>query len=103
MKHGHKALFTAFLAVLCFALAVRPAHAQVTATTSVYISICGNGIVERGEVCDDGVNNGEYASSATHRNCLPDCSGYGPYCGDGILQPLFGEQCDDGNNISGDG
>jgi cysteine-rich repeat protein len=25
------------------------------------------------------------------------------FCGDGILQPGLGEQCDDGNNQSGDG
>lgn len=80
------------------------AHAQYTATTTVNISVCGNGIVEPPvEVCDDGVNNGQYATSGASRNCLPDCSGYGPYCGDGILQPAFGEQCDDGNNTSNDG
>ena len=62
------------------------------------------GSSSRGEFCDDGTNNGQYATSSRSRNCLPDCSGYGPYCGDGILQPRFGEQCDDsGNNISGDG
>ncbi len=74
-----------------------------TATTSVNITICGDGIVHPGQVCDDGVNTGEYATSTATRNCLPDCSGFGPYCGDGILQTLFGETCDDGNNIDGDG
>ncbi|KAK9318955.1 hypothetical protein V1517DRAFT_342179 [Lipomyces orientalis] len=24
-------------------------------------------------------------------------------CGDGIVQPRLGEQCDDGNNVNGDG
>jgi len=79
-------------------------HAQFTASTTVNISVCGNGIVEPPvEACDDGVNNGQYATSIAGRNCLPDCGGYGPYCGDGILQPAFGEQCDDGNNVPGDG
>jgi cysteine-rich repeat protein len=27
---------------------------------------------------------------------------FGPYCGDGILQSPFAEQCDDGNNTDGD-
>jgi cysteine-rich repeat protein len=79
------------------------AHAQYTATTTVCVGVCGDGRLECGKVCDDGVDNGQYATSAANRNCLSDCSGYGPYCGDGILQPVFGEQCDDGNNISGDG
>ncbi len=83
----------------------RTVHGQdFSATTSVDISVCGNGIVEPPlEKCDDGVNDGFYATSSAKRNCLPDCSGYAPYCGDGILQQAFGEQCDDGNNVSGDG
>ena len=80
------------------------AHAQEVATTTVYVSVCGNAIVEPPvELCDDGVNNGSYSSSTAHRSCMPACGAYGPYCGDGILQPVFGEQCDDGNNTSGDG
>ncbi len=27
----------------------------------------------------------------------------GPGCGDGLIQPISGEQCDDGNTVSGDG
>ena len=69
-----------------------------TLQTSITISICGNGIVDPGEVCDDGVgfNTGEYGTTTAQRHCLPDCSGFGPYCGDGILQVRFGEQCDEG-------
>ncbi|HVN26497.1 MAG TPA: DUF4215 domain-containing protein [Candidatus Paceibacterota bacterium] len=81
------------------------AHAQTfTATTSVRISICGNGIVEAPtEACDDGVNAGLYSTSTAERSCMPDCSSFAPYCGDSILQPQFGEQCDDGNNTANDG
>ena len=61
-------------------------------------SICGNGIVEAGEECDDG-----------NRTDGDGCSGFcgvetpapQPQCGNGTLEP--GEQCDDGNTMAGDG
>jgi len=43
---------------------------------------------EKEEVCDDGALNGTYG------HCLRDCSGQGPYCGDGQLS--LGETCDNG-------
>ena len=64
--------------------------------TSVIIHVCGNGVIEGDEVCDDGIHNGQYGY------CKFDCSGMGPYCGDGWLQEPY-EECDDGNNVSGDG
>ncbi len=100
---------------LVFAAHLLPAHAQpYVATTTVYVdaSTCGNGIIAGNKVCDDGIidefgnpsgGTGAYATSAVDRNCLPDCSGFGPYCGDGEFQPFYGEECDDGNNVSGDG
>lgn len=106
MWHGYKSLlFALFLGVFLALPFSRIAHAQYIATTTVYVSICGNGIVDPGEVCDDGTDNGQYATSSAGKNCLPDCSGYGPYCGDGILQEAYGEQCDDGalNGTPGDG
>ncbi len=91
-------------------------------------AVCGNGIVESGEACDDGANNGSATSLCTthctlkcgdgvieppeqcdngaaantgsYGQCNPNCT-LGPRCGDSILQP--GEACDDGNNSSGDG
>jgi cysteine-rich repeat protein len=106
MDHGHRKPASLFFVGLFFLILIGPnsAHAQVTASTTVDVSVCGNGIVEPPvEVCDDGVNDGEYSTSSADKNCLPTCTGYGPYCGDGILQPAYGEQCDDGNNVSGDG
>ncbi|MDP4007690.1 MAG: hypothetical protein Q8P68_00695 [Candidatus Peregrinibacteria bacterium] len=50
-------------------------------------SLCGDGIIDTGEACDDGVNNGTGPSE-----CRADCTL--PYCGDGI-QDLT-EDCDDG-------
>lgn len=80
------------------------AHAAYV-TTTLSISICYNGIIDFGEVCDDGLfNNGAYGSTSAQRHCNASCSGYGPYCGDGILQALYSEQCDDGaaNGTVGD-
>ena len=71
--------------------------------TSVVIYICGNGIIEGPEICDDGPNNGRYAYNAADKFCNTTCDGWAPYCGDGILQSDYGEECDDGNNVSGDG
>jgi len=43
-----------------------------------------------GELCDDGVNSGAYAT------CNSDCT-LAPHCGDGIIQPEGGEECDSGS------
>lgn len=61
-----------------------------------YISgnLCGNGIIEGTEECDDGNNiNGD--------RCSADCNV--EYCGDNIQQEGLGEECDDGNFLDGDG
>lgn len=57
---------------------------------------CGNHVVDVGEQCDDGVNDGGYGQ------CAPGCV-LGPRCGDGIVQHEFGETCDDGNTQGNDG
>jgi fibro-slime domain-containing protein len=62
---------------------------------SVCASTCGDGITASNEVCDDGANNGGYDS------CTADCLGFGPRCGDGVVQAQYGEQCDDGTNTGG--
>lgn len=54
---------------------------------------CGNGVVDPGEICDDGnINDTD--------NCVSDCRSSAT-CGNGSND--FGEICDDGNNLSGDG
>lgn len=89
------------LSAFCF-LPPTPLHA-IIATTTISISICYNGIIDVAEVCDDGLfNTGAYGSTTATRHCNSTCSGFGPYCGDGILQALYSEQCDDGNAINGD-
>jgi len=78
---------------------------------------CGDGTVDASEMCDDGntisgdgcswkcrvefvCGNGfcEAANYETCDLCPSDCC---PDCGDGVLDP--GEECDDGNNLGGDG
>jgi len=60
---------------------------------------CGDGTMDPEEECDDGSNNNDF--DACYDNCTRT------YCGDGIMQQPNGdgetEQCDDGNNIDGDG
>jgi cysteine-rich repeat protein len=56
------------------------------------IPVCGNGIIEAGEDCDDG-------NTADNDGCSSTC--HREFCGDGIVNGS--EQCDDGNNTSGDG
>ncbi len=73
--------------------------------TNIIVTICGNGLVDPGEVCDDGLNNnvGSYGSTTAERVCSPDCESFGPYCGDSVLQVRFSEQCDNGasNGVTG--
>lgn len=104
--HFLKIRFTTFalMSMVLFLNSRSPAFAQFYATTTVSISVCGNAIVESNEVCDGGfaVNDAGYGSSIATRHCNASCSGYGPYCGDNVLQSLYLEQCDDGNNTGGD-
>jgi cysteine-rich repeat protein len=58
--------------------------------------MCGDGIRQQGEQCDDGNQN-------SRDDCLADC--VQPRCGDGVVhdQGTGGEACDDGNLAPGDG
>jgi len=55
---------------------------------------CGNGIVDCGEQCDLGPENADDGA------CTTDC--LKPRCGDGLLQPDFGEECDFGEEVNND-
>jgi cysteine-rich repeat protein len=74
--------------------------------------ICGDGLAQGGETCDDGntdPDDGCDATCATEEGWVcggepSTCTEVGtgdPVCGDGALQA--GEACDDGNNREGDG
>jgi cysteine-rich repeat protein len=60
-----------------------------TCAASICIAAgCGNGFVEAGEVCDDG-------NRISFDGCRADCASR-EMCGDGIVDPAFGEACDCG-------
>jgi len=58
-------------------------------------AICGNGVPELGEACDEGLENSDTRPNACRTSC------HLPYCGDQVVDT--GEACDDGNFIDGDG
>lgn len=99
-----KRILLIFTFVLAVVLSLQnPAQAQLTgtATTTLTLSICGNALVDDGEQCDVPGETGVYSTTIAGRQCSTTCF-FGPYCGDGILQTSFGEECDDGNNDNGD-
>ena len=71
---------------------------------------CGNGVIDRGEECDDGnVISGDGCSHLCQIEACWACGNCGtnlpcvptPVCGDGVITPP--EQCDDGTITGGDG
>jgi cysteine-rich repeat protein len=97
-----------FLGVTLFVCSVvlpSVARAQViiVATTTVTVSRCGDLQVNGIEQCDFGPANASgYSLTIADRNCVPITCQWAPYCGDSITQFSMGEECDDGNNTSGD-
>ena len=55
--------------------------------TNCTLPVCGDGVVDTGEACDDG--------GASTCNRLHPC-----VCGDGVLNSAAGETCDDSNAIT---
>jgi cysteine-rich repeat protein len=63
-------------------------------------SVCGDGLVEFGEVCDDGntVDGTDGVSDGCSADCHSDFS-----CGNNIVDAFTHEECDDGNDFDHDG
>ena len=86
-------------------------------TPKVVIGNCGNGLFEpnAGEVCEDGnTANGDGCSSfcqvefgwicVDNRVCVNlNDQRLKVFCGNGKVETQYGEVCDDGNNVDGDG
>ncbi|TFH20377.1 MAG: DUF4215 domain-containing protein, partial [Myxococcales bacterium] len=73
---------------------------SLSGTTTTTIPMCGDGIQNPGEECDDGIDNSDTDPNA----CRLDCTL--PVCGDGIVDDQFGEGCDppdDGPEICDNG
>ena len=62
-------------------------------TSTGVMAMCGDGVMDAGEECDNGTDNADSAA------CKADCTLN--VCGDGAMGP--GEGCDDGNTQDGDG
>lgn len=75
-----------FVLILAFIVNTESVDPPVT-------SVCGNGIVEGDEACDDG-------NTYPCGGCNADCTRVQPECGDGIIE--CGECCDDGNDYNFD-
>lgn len=75
-----------------------PANTATCSPTCTKLPVCGDGVVDPGEQCDDAnIANGDGCSNV----CRIEIPNDQPSCGNGTVE--LGEQCDDGNNGNGDG
>jgi len=75
----------------------RPEWASQFAVVRYFGGVCGDGVVDSGEECDDG---NDVPCDGCSTRCRVEATAV---CGDAIIRPECGEQCDDGNTTSGDG
>ncbi|MFC1609824.1 DUF4215 domain-containing protein [Myxococcota bacterium] len=62
---------------------------------SYSLEVCGDGVVQPGEECDEGPHNSDEISNACRSACKR------PWCGDGVVDA--DEECDDANETNSDG
>jgi cysteine-rich repeat protein len=71
-------------------------------------AVCGNGTLDVGEDCDPPLSfcRGGYnplLGIFVDMSCSEECSCPEPFCGDLVVDLVEGEECDDGNQVDGDG
>ncbi|PIR03007.1 MAG: hypothetical protein COV60_02625 [Candidatus Magasanikbacteria bacterium CG11_big_fil_rev_8_21_14_0_20_43_7] len=74
-----------------------------SALTFVIDTLLTSDVTNYGPCVNVGGRLGTPYSPAKDFSCKWDCQGFGSYCGDGFTDVAYGEQCDDGNAIKGDG
>lgn len=89
------------LVILWAVFGIYRAGATTVQTRLMILSVCGNGILEGAEQCDVPSDPGTYSTAIAGRNCTSACA-WAPYCGDSIVQTIYSEECDDGNNADND-
>ena len=72
-------------------LSVVVASMVLVGAARAQVPVCGNGVVEAPELCDDG-------NIVSGDGCDVNCTPTG--CGNGVV--TLGEECDDGNLLPGD-
>ena len=93
-------------------------------SSTCVVEFCGDGTTNNGEECDDGnaddddacgndclepvcgdgeLEGNEVCEAPFAANCDPSLCQIIGICGDGIVGNSAGEECDDGNNVDGDG
>lgn len=77
---------------LCYPFGGVTQASGVTCADNPCGGVCGDGVVDDSEQCDDGNMDD---TDACRNNCTL------PGCGDGVVGP--GEECDDGNDVNEDG
>lgn len=100
MKHHARPACSALVLLVLVPLAVStPAYPGTTTTTitttTSTLGECGNNLVEGAEECDNGLANSDTTPDACRSTCML------PFCSDAVTDT--GEQCDDGNPVSGEG
>ncbi len=85
-------VFTVLDLKRCFFDANRNAALAVLRIVFPEAGVCGDGVKNGDEECDDGLAGN---SDTTPNACRTDCTN--PSCHDGVVDNQFGEQCDDGN------
>ena len=105
MRRAHSFFLISAVSVLAALLSY---SAQNMLSAQVSGGTCGNGQVDKREMCDDGnANNHDGCSTGCAVLTGWSCSGNRSIChrgcGDGNGDAAYGESCDDGNNADGDG